>query len=121
MFFGCRHPEHDYLYRDELSTWARSGLVELYPAFSMAPGAGGGGHVQDALWTARRRVVELVRSGATVYVYVYVCGDGERMAPAVHETCLRIYREATGANGEQAREWLTRMERQGRYVVDVFS
>ena len=116
LFFGCRHPEVDQLYREEIAGWVESGLVELHPAFSTAP-AGGATYVQDALWAARRRVVELVRAGATVYV----CGDGQRMAPAVYETCVRIYAEATGADLDQARQWMTSMEESGRYVVDVFA
>ena len=32
----------------------------------------------------------------------YVCGDGQNMAPAVFDTCARIYSEATGASPEEA-------------------
>jgi cytochrome P450/NADPH-cytochrome P450 reductase len=44
------------------------------------------------------------------------------MAPAVHETCVRIYQEATGAAQEDAEAWMTEMERtRGRYVAGVFA
>jgi cytochrome P450/NADPH-cytochrome P450 reductase len=40
----------------------------------------------------------------------------------VHDTCARIYREATGATEEEAQVWLTAMEREHtRYVADVFA
>ncbi|MCB0180813.1 MAG: hypothetical protein KDI62_21460 [Anaerolineae bacterium] len=53
---------------------------------------------------------------------MYVCGDGRRMAPAVHETCVRIYQEATGSTLDEAERWMTEMERNyGRYVADVFA
>jgi sulfite reductase alpha subunit-like flavoprotein len=51
-----------------------------------------------------------------------VCGDGRRMAPAVHETCVRIYQEATNSMPEVAEQWMVEMERNhGRYVADVFA
>jgi cytochrome P450/NADPH-cytochrome P450 reductase len=74
-------------------------------------------YVQDRLWADRDDVVDLIRAGATFFV----CGDGLRLAPAVHDTCARIYSEATGASAEQADAWMTAMEREhARYVADVF-
>ncbi|MFC4943703.1 bifunctional cytochrome P450/NADPH--P450 reductase [Pseudonocardia sp. GCM10023141] len=117
LFFGCDHPEVDYLYRDELAAWQRDGVVDVRPAFSAAP-SDGVTFVQDRLWADRAEVAELFRRGATVYV----CGDGLRMAPAVHDTCARIYAEATGASAAAASAWMTEMERDhARYVADVFA
>ena len=39
LFFGCRHPEQDYLYADELKAFAADGITELHTAFSRARGA----------------------------------------------------------------------------------
>jgi cytochrome P450/NADPH-cytochrome P450 reductase len=115
LFLGCRHPDVDYLHHDELTTWADAGVVELRPAFSRSDEPA---HVQDRLWADRERVVELVRDGAVVYV----CGDGRHMAPAVHDTCARIYAEATGASREEAEAWLDEMQREhSRFVTDVFA
>ena len=36
LFFGCRHPEQDYLYADELKAFAAEGITELHAAFSRA-------------------------------------------------------------------------------------
>jgi cytochrome P450 / NADPH-cytochrome P450 reductase len=117
LFFGCAHPETDFLYRDELAAWEEAGLVGVRPAFSQAPEIGGR-YVQDRLWRDRAEVVDLVKRGATFFV----CGDGQRMAPAVHDVCVRIYQEATGATAEAAEAWMAEMERtHGRYVADVFS
>ncbi|MEV1286588.1 cytochrome P450 [Micromonospora sp. NPDC049679] len=117
LFFGCDHPDVDYLYRDELAAWAEQGVVEVRPAFSAAP-VDGVTYVQDRLWADRADIIDLVQEGAQFYV----CGDGRHMAPAVHETCARIYSEATGASAEQADAWMTEMELEhGRYVADVFA
>jgi cytochrome P450/NADPH-cytochrome P450 reductase len=117
LFFGCSHPDVDFLYRDEWEAWAKEGVVDVRPAFSAEPDDGVR-YVQDRLWADRADVIDLFRRGATLYV----CGDGRRMAPAVHDTCTRIYAEATGATAEEAEAWMTRMEREhGRYVADVFA
>jgi len=116
LFFGCDDPEVDYLYRDELADWAEAGIVEVHPAFSAI--GDGKPFVQDRLWADRSDIVDLVRQGATFYV----CGDGKHMAPAVFDTCARIYAEATGAGEEEAQEWMTAMQRDhARYVADVFA
>ncbi len=107
LFFGCDHPDVDYLYRDELAAWAEQGIVEMRPAYSAAP-QDGQTFVQDRLWADRADVIDLVRQGAVFYV----CGDGRLMAPAVYDTCTRIYREATGATAEQADTWLAEMQRE---------
>jgi len=87
LFFGCDHPDVDYLYREELTAWAEQGIVDVRPAYSAAP-QDALTFVQDRLWADRADVIDLVRQGAVFYV----CGDGRLMAPAVYDTCTRIYR-----------------------------
>ncbi|TAN12824.1 MAG: cytochrome P450 [Burkholderiaceae bacterium] len=117
LFFGCDHPDVDYLYRDELAAWERAGVVSVRPAFFKAP-QGGVAFVQHRVWQDRPDVAGLFRKGATVYV----CGDGQHMAPAVRDTFLRIYQEAVGCTREQAEVWADEMEHEtGRYVSDVFA
>jgi len=117
LFFGIDHPDVDYLYREELEQWQASGIVDVRPAFSQAP-EDEVMYVQHRVWRDRERIADLFRRGATVFV----CGDGERMAPAVRETFIRIYREAMQVSEEAANAWADEIEREhGRYVADVFS
>lgn len=116
LFFGCDSPDVDFLYRKELQAWAADGVVDLRPAFSRAP-VDGLKYVQDRLWADRADVGKLVRDGATFYV----CGDGQRMAPAVHDTCVRMYCAATGATDADGEAWLDGVQREHtRYLSDVF-
>ncbi|MDP4504281.1 bifunctional cytochrome P450/NADPH--P450 reductase [Nonomuraea turcica] len=113
VFAGCRHPEHDLLYGDELSAWAERDEVRVHTAFSAVPG-----HqyrfVQDAVAAHADELWELLEQGA----HVYVCGDGLRMAPAVRQALLDIY----GARmGEDGAAWLAGLEAAGRYQQDVFA
>ncbi len=117
LFFGCDHPEVDYLYREELEQWEQAGIVQVRPAFSRHP-CGEVRYVQDRLWQDREEIVELFRHNARVYV----CGDGEHMAPAVRATFVRIYQEAVQCSSEEAEAWAREVERtRTRYVADVFS
>jgi cytochrome P450/NADPH-cytochrome P450 reductase len=115
LFFGCDHPDVDFLYREELAAWEATGAVEVHPAFFRAP-EGEVTFVQHRLWQERARVRELLERGA----HLFICGDGARMAPAVRQTLARIHQEATSVSDEQARAGLDRLERDGRYVADVF-
>ena len=33
LFFGCRHPEKDYLYRSGFEKWEKEGIIEVVPCF----------------------------------------------------------------------------------------
>ncbi|WP_309238566.1 bifunctional cytochrome P450/NADPH--P450 reductase [Actinoplanes aureus] len=116
LFYGCRHPSHDWLYRDEVRQWESDGVLELHLAFSAVPE-----HpyrfVQEALAEAGDRVWALLEQGA----HVYLCGDGARMAPAVRGELLALHRRHTGATAEQAEVWLRSLEASGRYQQDVFA
>ncbi|GAA3116020.1 bifunctional cytochrome P450/NADPH--P450 reductase [Streptosporangium carneum] len=113
VFYGCRHPEHDWLYRAELEAWERDGVARVHTAFSSVPG-----HpfrfVQDAVAAEADTLWTLLERGA----HVYVCGDGLRMAPAVRRALATIHRDRTGGDGE---EWLRGLEAEGRYQQDVFA
>ena len=117
LFFGCDHPNVDFIYKDELAEWEKAGVVSVRTAFFKEP-QGDVAFVQHRLWQDRADVSELFKQGATVYV----CGDGRRMAPAVRETLVRITQEAMSWDTEAAERWADKMEHEhGRYVSDVFA
>jgi len=117
LFFGIDHPDVDCLYKEELQRWQDMGVVDVRLACSQAP-QDGVAYVQHRMWQDRERVSALFQQGATVFV----CGDGEHMAPAVRDTFVRIYRDSMGVSDEAANAWADRIEREhGRYVADIFS
>ena len=91
LFFGCRHPDQDYLYADELKAFAADGVTELYTAFSR--GEGPKTYVQHLIAAQKEKVWNLIEQGAIIYV----CGDGGKMEPDVKAALVAIYRERTGA------------------------
>ncbi len=116
LFFGCDHPDVDFLYRDELKQWEQAGIVQVRPAFFKAPD-GDVSFVQHRLWKDRADVQALLDQGARIYV----CGDGKHMAPAVRETFGRIHQEHSGASADQVEAWLADLDRSFRYTQDVFA
>ena len=58
----------------------------------------------------------MIAAGATLYL----CGDGLLMAPGVRQTLARIHQEGSGGTDAEAEAWVARMERDGRFVPDVF-
>jgi cytochrome P450/NADPH-cytochrome P450 reductase len=115
LFFGCRHPEQDYLYADELKAFADQGLVELHVAFSRA--APPKTYVQHLIAQQKDRAWTLIEQGAVVYV----CGDGGRMEPDVKATLMTICRDKTGGDDAAAARWITDLGARNRYVLDVWA
>ncbi|HEX8484001.1 bifunctional cytochrome P450/NADPH--P450 reductase [Sphingomonas sp.] len=115
LFFGCRHPDHDWICRADMERWQADGVAELHLAFSAVPS-----HpwrfVQDALWAEQGRVWAALEAGASVYL----CGDGKHMAPAVRDTLIRIQMQQTGGEHAAGSDWLNTMIEQGRFHQDVF-
>lgn len=115
LFFGCQHPDKDYLYREELEQLARDGVMKLYTAFSRLDPQKKV-YVQDKIYEAREEVWQLLQNGAIVYI----CGDTTRMAPDVRKTFARIYQEQTGQSEQEANQWLDDLTAKNRYMVDIW-
>ena len=58
LFFGCRHPDQDFLYADELRAFAAAGIAELHTAFSR--GEGPKTYVQHLVAAQKDRVWRLI-------------------------------------------------------------
>ncbi|MPY55927.1 bifunctional cytochrome P450/NADPH--P450 reductase [Streptomyces spongiae] len=116
VYFGCDHPEVDYLHRDELEAAERAGAVQLRPAFMHAP-ENGRRFVQDRILNDTQEVWDAIEAGGRVYI----CGDGRRMAPAVREAFKTIYCDKTGSSYEKATTWLEALVESGHYNEDVWA
>jgi cytochrome P450 / NADPH-cytochrome P450 reductase len=115
LFFGCRHPDQDFLYADELKAFEAAGVTELHTAFSRADGPKT--YVQDLVATQKERVWNLIEQGAIIYV----CGDGSKMEPDVKAALVAMYRERTGSEADAAQRWIDALGTSNRYVLDVWA
>ena len=116
LYFGCRHPEKDYLYRTELENDEREGLISLHTAFSRLEGHPKT-YVQHVIKEDRIHLISLLDNGA----HLYICGDGSKMAPDVEDTLCQAYQEIHQASEQEARNWLDRLQDEGRYGKDVWA
>lgn len=116
LYFGCRHMEHDYLYREELERDQGDGLVKLHTAFSRVEGQRKT-YVQHLMQQNSEQLIRLLDEGAKLYV----CGDGSRMAPDVEAALQKAYADEHGVSQEQALEWLEQLQQEGRYAKDVWT
>ena len=115
LFFGCRHPDQDYLYADELKAFAADGITELHTAFSRAEGPKT--YVQNLVTAQQDRVWSLIENGAIIYV----CGDGGKMEPDVKAALVAIYRQRKAADADAALRWIDDLGTRNRYVLDVWA
>ena len=115
-YFGCEHPDVDYLHREEFAAAEAAGAVSMRPTFSYVP-EDGARFVQDRIAKESDEVWAALEAGGRVYI----CGDGRRMAPAVREAFMAVYRKYTGADDEEATAWLAALIESGTYVEDVWA
>jgi cytochrome P450/NADPH-cytochrome P450 reductase len=115
LFFGCRHPDRDFLYADELKAFAAGDITELHTAFSR--GEGPKTYVQHLLAAQKEKVWSLIQRGAVIFV----CGDGSRMEPDVKVTLVTMFCEHTGADAAAGARWIEDLGTDNRYVLDVWA
>jgi len=115
LFFGCRHPEQDFIYADELNVFAADGITELFTAFSRADGPKT--YVQHLVAAENDKVWQLIEQGAVIFV----CGDGGKMEPDVKAALVAIHRERTDADAAAGTRWIEDMGTKDRYVLDVWA
>lgn len=106
LFFGCRG-DYDYIYREELETYAREGTLDVLDvAFSRRPGQQKV-YVQELIRQRADVIREWIAKGGSILV----CGNARGMAPAVHEALTEILGAETVAS----------LEHDGRYLQDVWA
>ena len=116
LFFGCRHPEQDFIYEGELRAFAEQGVVRLHSCFSRVPDRARV-YVQDEVLERTDEVWNLLEAGAVVYV----CGDATRMAPDVRRAFAVMHRAKTGGTEAAAEAWVDDLAARNRYLVDVWA
>jgi cytochrome P450/NADPH-cytochrome P450 reductase len=115
LFFGCRHPDQDFIYRTELELAQADNLVQLHTAFSRLTEERV--YVQDSIKKNWSAIWPLLQSNAVIYI----CGDGAMMEPDVRNTLIQLYMEETNVPQQQGQAWLEQLGREGRYVLDVWA
>jgi sulfite reductase alpha subunit-like flavoprotein len=126
LYFGCRYSDHDWLYKDEMTTFEKEKTVNnLQVAFSRENGDGDKIYVQDKIKGDAKQLTQMiVRKNAMIYI----CGDGNHMAKAVQSAFVSILaKENFSSEGTrehalaQANIYLEQMKVNKRFVMDIWS
>ncbi len=74
LVFGCRTSEDDYIYREQLESYTKSGVIsDLHVAFSRQKGVEKT-YVQNVVQKEANSVRAMVKEGS-----VFICGDAKYM------------------------------------------
>jgi cytochrome P450/NADPH-cytochrome P450 reductase len=112
LFYGCRHSEQDFIYREELHAFENNGIAQVVTAFSRQDDQPKE-YVQHKMWQHKEEVWQMIEEGGIVYI----CGDGGKMEPDVRNTLEKIYKEKTG---DTTNSWVNTLITQQRYLTDVW-
>src|SRR6185503_12120090 len=115
LVFGCRHPQSDQLYGDELAQLADAADVQLACAYSRVPGLPRV-YVQDRLRQLGDQVMCLIDDGGVGYA----CG-ATAMADGVRDALIEMRTELRGEDPETAATWAQQLVTDGRWLVDVWA
>ncbi|KAG0286292.1 hypothetical protein BGZ96_009564 [Linnemannia gamsii] len=118
LFFGCRHRERDWLFREQMETYKRDGvLTELQLAVSREENVPNSAkYVQDMMRNQGKSIWNLIhKKGATIYV----CGDAKGMAKAVHDELVSILVDHGGYEKMAAIMELNTWAQEKRYLRDL--
>lgn len=120
LYFGCREPGKDDLYRGELEKWEAAGVVSVRRAYSRQTEASEGcRYVQDRLWREREEVMGLWEAG----VRVYICGS-RAVGASAKEVLVEMFldkerKEGMERSREEVRRWFEGLKNV-RWAMDVF-
>jgi len=115
LFFGDQRSASDFMYRAELETMLREGvLTRLDAAFSRDQAQKV--YVQDRMREHAAELFNWLEAGA----HFYVCGDAARMAKDVDAALRQVIQTAGHRTPDQADEYIDNLKAQKRYQRDVY-
>uniref|UniRef100_A0A8C8CHB6 Methionine synthase reductase n=1 Tax=Oncorhynchus tshawytscha TaxID=74940 RepID=A0A8C8CHB6_ONCTS len=126
LFFGCRHRDRDFLFREELQGFVANGtLTHLKVSFSRDTPEGtetqtetGPRYVQHNLLSHAKDIVNLLLKENG---YLYVCGDAKNMAKDVNDTLIEMVSAELQLDKLDAMKRLAGLREEKRYLQDIWS
>ncbi|KAM9416801.1 methionine synthase reductase-like isoform 1-T2 [Salvelinus alpinus] len=126
LFFGCRHRDRDFLFREELQGFVANGtLTHLKVSFSRDTQEGTGTqaetgprYVQHNLLSHAKDIIKLLLKENG---YLYVCGDAKNMAKDVNDTLIEMVSAELQLDKLDAMKRLAGLREEKRYLQDIWS
>ncbi|KAJ6443600.1 alpha methylacyl- racemase protein [Purpureocillium lavendulum] len=116
LFFGCRHPDQDYIYHSELEGLQAvlGRKLQIFVAYSRLH-AEKRKYIQDKMGAQGDDIRRLVDNEASIYI----CGRASMARDAGH-TLGRLIGDYRGLNEQQAKNWVASMKRTRKWQEDVW-
>ncbi|PIE47266.1 MAG: sulfite reductase subunit alpha [Gammaproteobacteria bacterium] len=115
LFFGDRNAVTDFIYREEIEAMQAKGLLtKLSLAFSRDQAKKT--YVQDRMKEEGVELFAWLERGG----YFYICGDAYRMAKDVDKALHEIIAEHGNMSDLDAMMYVNKLQKQKRYVKDVY-
>ncbi|KAG1122934.1 hypothetical protein G6F42_011015 [Rhizopus arrhizus] len=118
LYFGCRHPDQDHIYSEEMEEYVKSGvIVHHHVAFSRTNPPSAQKYVQHALLAHAGEVWSLMSNQNAA---IYVCGSGS-MSNDVRST-FQVMAKSFGVaqNDQEAEDYLKKLDNNKSYLADVW-
>ncbi|MCO5567494.1 hypothetical protein L7F22_021187 [Adiantum nelumboides] len=116
LFLGCRDPQQDLLYADELAGFAESGVTTLHPAYSRVAGPPPPLRPARRRGRGRRRVGRAAGRRGRLRVRQRL-DDG----PGARAALIGVFRARTGAGAADGEAWLAGLRAGDRYLEDIWA
>ena len=120
LYYGCRHPEQDDLYRAQIDAWQAMGVVTTRRAYSRAPEMSDRkAHIDEIIGADGAAILQAWRQGAKFYV----CGSralGDSVKAAFLEVMKDDVQDQERDDSDDARDRWFESIRGQRYVADLF-
>jgi len=115
LFFGDQHEAHDFLYRDEISDWQETGVLNKV-SLAWSRDTDKKVYVQTLIKEQGEEFFKWLENGA----YIYVCGDASRMASDVDQAIREVISEHGDVDAEGADAYMNTLVSEHRYQRDVY-
>ncbi|XP_072544806.1 methionine synthase reductase [Salminus brasiliensis] len=124
LFFGCRHKDRDFIFREELERFVENEtLSHLKACFSRDEPDGNEPepkpkYVQHQLLLRAKNIVNILvkESG-----YLYVCGDAKNMAKDVNDTLIEMMGNELQLDKLESMKMVAKLREEKRYLQDIWS
>ncbi|ORX46531.1 riboflavin synthase domain-like protein [Hesseltinella vesiculosa] len=116
LFFGCRHQDKDYHYKDEWETYAKQNKLKVFPAFSRDQTVKV--YVQDLLSQQGALVWDMIDEQQCKVV---LSGSSGKMPDQVAYALKTVFMQHGGLDAAEAEEYFNFMNKTGQYQEECWS
>jgi methionine synthase reductase len=128
LFYGCRHPERDFLYKDEFLNEYSQYLEKYSLSFSrftisqedpiLKYHISNSKYVQDSIRHYSKEMVNLIND---LNGYIYICGDALNMSKDVYNCFKECLSKELNISSEDSNKYLLEMMKTRRYKQDIWA